>query len=86
MCIHENVHLNSHQVPDDAGPIRAGGDTLLVVALDLDAGDGGFVLLHGLNEPVTALQDLPHAPATGQRLALGLNTMMLLMNTTKTLF
>lgn len=49
----------SHEVPDDAGAIAAGRHTLLVVALDSDAGDGGSVLLHGFQQPVAALLQLP---------------------------
>lgn len=50
---------HSHQVPDDAGPVRAGRDALLVVALQPDAGDGGLVLLHGLHKLVGPRKDLP---------------------------
>lgn len=39
---------DSHYVPDDAGTIRAGSDTLFVVTLDFYTSNSGFVLFHGL--------------------------------------
>ena len=65
VCACAPVHVSglkhSHQVPDDAGSVAAGGHTLLVVALDLDVGHRGLVLGHGLQQPVAApLLQLPH--------------------------
>ena len=73
---------NSHQVPDDAGSVRAGRDTLFVVALDLNASDGGLVLLHGLQQTVTALHNLPH-PHLPQATSEEENTTMLTVQTTE---
>ena len=41
----KKLKKNLHEIPDDAGAVRAGRDTLRVVALDLDACDGGLVFL-----------------------------------------
>lgn len=51
----------SHYVPDDAGTIRAGSDTLFVITLDFDTSDSGFVLRHGLQQPVAMWLQLPNA-------------------------
>ena len=40
-------HWYLHQVPDDAGAVRAGCDALLIALLHPDAGHGGLVLLQG---------------------------------------
>lgn len=50
----------SHYVPDDAGTVRAGSDTLFVVTLDFDTVDSGFVLLHGLQQPMATWLQLPN--------------------------
>lgn len=50
----------SHYVPDDAGTIRAGSDTLFVVTLDFDTIDTGFVLFHGLQQPMALWLQLPN--------------------------
>lgn len=50
----------SHYVPDDAGTIRAGSDTLFVITLDFDTSDSGFVLRHGLQQPVAMWLQLPN--------------------------
>lgn len=50
----------SHYVPDDAGAITAGRDTLFVVALDFDTSDRGFVLFQGLQQPMTMWLQLPN--------------------------
>lgn len=50
----------SHYVPDDAGTIIAGRNTLFVITLDFDRGDSGFVLFHGLEQPMAVWQQLPH--------------------------
>lgn len=50
----------SHYVPDDAGTIKAGSDTLFVVALDFDTRDGGFVLLHDLQQLMARRLQLPN--------------------------
>ena len=50
-----------HEVPDDAGPVRAGRDALLVVLLDPDAGHGGLVLLQRLLQLLGLVAYLPHS-------------------------
>ena len=50
----------SHYVPDDAGTIRAGSDTLLVITLDADTSDSGFVLFQGLQQLMAPWLQLPN--------------------------
>lgn len=50
---------HSHEVPNDAGAVTAGSDTLVVVTLDFDTSHGGLVLLHGLQQPVAPYMQLP---------------------------
>lgn len=50
----------SHYVPDDAGTISAGSDTLFVVTLDFDTSNSGFVLFHGLQQAMATRLQLPH--------------------------
>lgn len=64
-------HGYLHEVPDDASPVRAGRDTLLVVFLYPDAGHGGLVLLQGLLQLLGLAANLPdpHLKATKHRLS-----------------
>jgi hypothetical protein len=49
-----------HEVPNDACPIGAGSDTLLVVLLHPDAGHGRLVLLQSLLQLLSLAAYLPH--------------------------
>lgn len=49
-----------HYVPDDAGTIRTRSDTFLVITLDFDTSNSGFVLFHGLQQPVATWLQLPN--------------------------
>lgn len=51
----------SHDVPDDAGAVRAGRHALFVITLDFDARDRAPVLLHGLQQPMTFRLQFPDA-------------------------
>lgn len=63
-------HRYLHKVPNDASPIRAGRDTLLIVLLHPNAGHGGLVLLQGLLQllGLAAYLPHPHLKATKHRL------------------
>ena len=64
-------HWYLHQVPDDAGAVRAGCDALLIALLHPDAGHGGLVLLQGLLQllGLVAYVPHPHLEATKHRLS-----------------
>lgn len=49
LCMHGPPHhWYLHEVPDDAGAVRAGCDALLIAPPHPDAGHGGLVLLQCL--------------------------------------
>ena len=65
-------HWYLHEVPDDAGAVRAGRDALLVALRHPDAGHGGLVLLQRLLQlpGLVAYLPHPHLEATKHRLSI----------------
>lgn len=52
--------LDLLKVPDDAGPIGAGADTLRVGMVDSDKGYHALVLFQGLPELLLSREDIPY--------------------------